>query len=902
MLKRLAKTAVYIIAALGGMMGIICGGGWLIWSYAAAPERVQKRVRQDLQKQFAGRVQVRWAELSPSLRLNVEGIKVFLPSGKRSVIAIPRTHVRFDPERFLHGEQVPRRVELSSPELRIVHDVSADEWNLSELLRRRKKKERRKEVPRSLLQDGLYVENGSVSIRSRKIFKSPDPRVVEGVNLRLFRRSPGGPLWNLTGNVSRGMLKGMVFSGRFADQGFWLDCVIEDLIVNKALLKRIPVGKDLEELFHPRGRVRGDIGIHVPSDQSGARYNARIDLRGLNSRTKFYGARMYEMAGQVLIVGGKVIFRDISGRLPPDELGLKAEECQPAKVRINGEYDIKSKNSWVRIEAADMPLTRESVKEIPEVGPEIWKELQPDGFTDVSIKVEDAPDKKTRFGVRADLKEVNLTVNELPFNPSKLVGEVDVTEKRVKLRDVRGVVKQGNRTARLILNGTFDTKGHPRDLTVQMSNFRLSEKTVRAIPDFGEDFWEAFRPDGTVEGTITLRDNGEKLQVAGSIHLSDATLRPEFVPLTLHGVTATVHFDDNGVQISRLVGDMKVVSGEDEEKEHVELTGQLEPDCRSGTISLRVPTCDLHRALVRAVPGVGDALWEQLQPQGLVALNGRIAYDLDDEDPVSYLIRLGLRNARATWNRLKVTMSSMTGTVIVSDTNVLIPHVQGVIASGPFDASGFVTRSSKGTIRYNGTLEYRRVNLRRLLYEVTGEERNTQGRISGLIEMGGRVGDTKRIAGTGTMELADGKVWKAPVLLGLIDVLHLSSPGQYGRFDEGKMRCTFDSESVQIQSLRLTSPAAELTGQGTVGLENGELDLKMVAATLPTGGLPVIGQALRVVLRPIERQLIRVEVTGTLSDPKYSPKPLQNVTRPITSLFGLITSPFRGDGKKKEKK
>jgi hypothetical protein len=136
----------------------------------------------------------------------------------------------------------------------------------------------------------------------------------------------------------------------------------------------------------------------------------------------------------------------------------------------------------------------------------------------------------------------------------------------------------------------------------------------------------------------------------------------------------------------------------------------------------------------------------------------------------------------------------------------------------------------------------------------------------------------------------------------LIDVLHLSSPGQYGHFDKGKMRCTFNADSVQIQSLRVTSPAAELTGQGTVGLDKGKLDLSMVAATLPKGGLPVIGQALRVVLRPIERQLVRVEVTGTLSEPEYSPKMLQNVTRPITGLFGLIVSPFRSDKKKENGK
>jgi len=130
-----------------------------------------------------------------------------------------------------------------------------------------------------------------------------------------------------------------------------------------------------------------------------------------------------------------------------------------------------------------------------------------------------------------------------------------------------------------------------------------------------------------------------------------------------------------------------------------------------------------------------------------------------------------------------------------------------------------------------------------------------------------------------------------------VDFLHLSLPGTGTDFDTGEMRFELEGRKVNVQGFRVTSKAMELEGYGQLTLPGGELDLTMVAATLPGGGLPIIGPALRMILRPVERELVKLRVTGTLRQPRFEHKMLAPVTRPITSLFELIISPFGGGSK-----
>ena len=897
MLKRIVKTCGYVVVAMALLALVAAGVIWGIWGHFASPERIHHRVKTEFEKVARGKVQLRWAALSPTMRLRLEGVKFRPPGAEDVFFACEEADVRFARMPLLEGEVVPERLTVLRPRLFLARDVETGRWNVENILRPDAFEGPAEPPPAGLLGAGAFFEDATVLIRSQEIFKDLDPREIKGLDLQVTRRSPASETWEMRGGITRGFLRGTEIRGWFGDRGFWVHGDIRDAEINKDILTRIPVGDDIEKLFHPRGRFRGSVTVHKDAESARPSYMGRLDVRGMSSLTKFYGARMTEIAGQLLIVGGRVIFRDLSGRIPPEEFGLAPHACQPPEVRVNGYYQMHPESANVHIKAYDLPLTQKSISEIPEVGEKVWEALRPDGMADISLDVEDLPEKEPRFHVTVDLTDVGLRVKELPFDVENFVGQVRVTEENVTLRDVHGSVQQAGSSPRIALNGVFDTRGNPRDLTVDVSNLRLEENLVRAIPELGGDLWKLFQPTGVVDGSVSIRDSGQGPRVSGSIHLQNGRLKSSFSPLPLGNVSANIRFDEERIQISRLTGRIELGTGAllESSPGALLLTGEIERDGKGGAFHVEIPSLQLSQPVVEALPEVGRPLWKRLQPEGLMALYGRISYDTERENPVSYQMRMELKNSKATWAGFEATMSSLNGTILLEDDNVIIPHVSGMVAGGPFDASGFVTRDDAGTVRYTGSVEYRRLDLRRLLYELTEEETRARGRLSGLVEIGGRLGDESRLRGVGSAELSDGLVWKAPVMLGLIDVLHLSAPGQHGRFDQGKMRFSFDSRAVDLHSFRLTSPAAELTGQGTVQVPDGKLDIQMVAATLPEGGLPVIGQALRVVLRPVERQLVRVQVGGTLDDPKYKLHPLRNVTHPISSIFDLLTSPFRKD-------
>jgi len=172
--------------------------------------------------------------------------------------------------------------------------------------------------------------------------------------------------------------------------------------------------------------------------------------------------------------------------------------------------------------------------------------------------------------------------------------------------------------------------------------------------------------------------------------------------------------------------------------------------------------------------------------------------------------------------------------------------------------------------------------------------------LSGVMELAGRTGKNSALEGQGELSFSQGHIWQAPVFMGLVDVLHLSRPGAMGNFDRGEAQYAISEDHLHIQHFELRSPSAELTGMGMVGLEDGKLDLRVVAATVPEGGIPLLSPALKAIVGPVQRELIRVNITGTIEDPEYSYTIIGRLRRPFETLYDFFASPFRPEDNENE--
>ena len=97
----------------------------------------------------------------------------------------------------------------------------------------------------------------------------------------------------------------------------------------------------------------------------------------------------------------------------------------------------------------------------------------------------------------------------------------------------------------------------------------------------------------------------------------------------------------------------------------------------------------------------------------------------------------------------------------------------------------------------------------------------------------------------------------------------------------------------------LTGAGLSVSGYGTIETETRELDMTVVAIGAPEGkGIPILSDVVGWLLKGIERQLVRIDVTGTTDAPKYTSQVLTKVTWPLRSLRTVLFSPILGSSSK----
>ena len=152
-------------------------------------------------------------------------------------------------------------------------------------------------------------------------------------------------------------------------------------------------------------------------------------------------------------------------------------------------------------------------------------------------------------------------------------------------------------------------------------------------------------------------------------------------------------------------------------------------------------------------------------------------------------------------------------------------------------------------------------------------------------------GDPKSLKAAGTITITKGKMYKMPIMLGLMHVLYLSLPGDVA-FTDGNLKYFVRGDIMVIEEISLTGPALSLVGSGSIKMSNEKLDMTFL--TGPPGRLPriaVIRNASKV-LNAIIRELLVIRITGSLSKPIRTAVPL----RSLDAILKELLSPGKAKG------
>jgi len=695
-----------------------------------------------------------------------------------------------------------------------------------------------------------------------------------------------------------------------------------DIVLCRKAVEAIPAaGSRLWESLRPSaGKVHLSLRVDAPGKGRAERYAATARLSAADLSPVWIPLPLQQVEGTVEVSPDSIRFWNLTGVIP--------QQGPPAHVCLNGSMDTHGDSAELQVDLHNLQADQRVVRWIPDVGNDLWEMLGPEGVVDGTVLLRGAlaegrpevsgtlrissgstrPSSAARGTGEAEGAAAAGTARTwIPVPLRQVEGMLDVAPDAVRFHNLTGVIQQEGVPGRLNLNGSLGLRSHLAELTVELHNLHATEQIVRWTPGAGEDLWELLSPEGFVDGTLLLRGDVARAgpDVSGTLQISSGRARPSFFPIPVADVAGSVRLDGPRVRIAELSGRLQpedgAASSAPQGAGSVTVRGWLDLSRKEGSFDVRVPDLDLCQEMVEAIPGLGENLWRELKPSGMVALSSNVHYRGEQEPTFSYSVGVDLKNASALWVSVPVRLQSLNGHVVLTNELISAPSVGGRAAMGWFNASVVADLDpAHGNVHYRGWVELRRADLKSLLEELGEPGGDVQGRLSGLVEIECRHGEQEKLTGTGKLELTDGSLWSTPFFMHLVELLHLTIPGTGGTFDTGEARFELDDRQVNVKSFRVTSTALELEGYGEISLPGGELDLSMVAATPSEGGLPFVGKYLRAIIRPVERELVKLHVTGTLRQPKFEHKVLGPVTRPITSLFELLVSPFGGSSQEGE--
>ena len=708
------KRLACVILMLLGVLLAGAGGVLKVWQHKTSPQALIAAVQEEFSERLEGSLTIGNMSLAAGSELTARGIEFSPPGEGGPLLTCEGVSFVFDRWGLITGRRAPRRAFLLRPELMLRYNEQEQSWNFEHLGKRAPDK-REPVTLQGVLREGLLVRDASVSIESGRLFPDTAARRISGINLRVVPDDPSSELWSVSGGVREGLLSGTTIAGSFkaGDQAdFSLRLESDTLRVDEDLLSHVPgVGRGIWALFRPRGPVGYSATLRSSPEGGSLDYSARLKLRGIEMLTKWFPAPLTSVAGMLQIGDNMVIFDGVSGLLEPEALGLAPGSAPPARVSVDGVYQMKPAALTLRVDGTDITLCRKTVEAIPQAGSRVWEEFKPEGLADFNLRLDGSEgEPHLRFATRTRLKGATLTTRYFPAPLEGVTGNVEVDSETVTFRDVVGTIRPdaldpyaaGALPVRVRLGGTLNLKTQDLLLTAEAQDVPLCRKTVEAIPQVGAKVWDELRPQGPVDLSlrISIPGGGGEEWFTGEVRLKGAGLTARQLPLPLANLTGRLLIDPDGITFSNVTGLLPQESGGGGAA-HVSISGLYDFTGTRTRLAVQLRNLEVDEQIVHATPGLGRDLWELLRPVGRVDATLLLS-SAGDEDGLSVSGSVEIRSGRSLLEFCPIPVVDLSGTVHVDGATVRFVDLSGRLVS---EESSDSVASPLGYVTINGAMD-----------------------------------------------------------------------------------------------------------------------------------------------------------------------------------------------------
>jgi len=888
-----------------------------------APEHLRSVVMGEFERAVDAGLELGRASFDAGGTLYLDKVVVSAPGARKPLFECPRIEIAMRLGSLLRGRAEPEQALLVSPTVRLSYSPRERAWNFESVGPRqrpaagpsadeRPSEPGRRAAPAHLLRQGIVLENATVEVTYARLFGDAAPRVYPGLYVRATPDATG--VWHFEGSGLRGPLAGFRFSGWYMpgrspqlNVRFSNDIVA----VDRSYWRTVPYGAEIWDEFQPSGTMAlaGEISL----EEGALTYSIDVGMHDVAALTTYSPFPLHSINGRVMVNNEGVTLKDITGVIRAEDLGPGAGTNGPAHVRISGTQHWNDERSVYTVRASHLPLSRQTIEAIPEVGDELWRRLQPEGGTcqfELTLsRVAGLSDQ--RFRAVADLQGVTLHPAELPLALQQVNGSVAVDTDAVQLRNLRGTIRQEadgkESVAHFSIQGLADLRGRGSSLEVSVQNLRATEELVRAIPAYGDEVWRILQPQVALDGRLLVGDdeNGALTVQSALLELHGGTAKLEFWPVQLDDLKGALRLLGSDLLIEGITAGVALGTGwEDRLPNTSRLTARGRVDLAANTADIYLDGRNmvLGEELLRSLPVVGDRIWEEARPSGVASVEGQITYDAGSEHPFRCFLDVALQDVSLLLTQWGVPLDAVSGHLLVTEQRAFSNRFSAITCGGQVDGSAVVFYGPQDQYpRYSASGNFERVDLARLIGYLSEKRQEMVGRISGRVDLGGLVGQESSLAADGYVSLVDGQLLKVPFFARLMTVLRLNVPAEQKADQRGELYFSCAGGETNIQEFELTGGGLSISGYGTIG-DDRRLDMTLIAVGAPEKGrgIPLISPVVDWLLKGIEGQLVRVDVTGTLDEPRYSLQVLNKITWPIRSLRTVLFSPLLGSSSSRE--
>jgi hypothetical protein len=212
-----------------------------------------------------------------------------------------------------------------------------------------------------------------------------------------------------------------------------------------------------------------------------------------------------------------------------------------------------------------------------------------------------------------------------------------------------------------------------------------------------------------------------------------------------------------------------------------------------------------------------------------------------------------------------------------SRTELRVTNIEGKVAEGELAGSFSLSFPDVGPSRYAMNLVVRNADVRGL----TGEsDEKMRGELTASLALEGVWGDVRGRRGRGDVVVVGKELYRVPLVLGALQVTNLSLPIS-GPFTRGTARYDVEGSRINFEQLDLRSD--NMTMNGTGYLDFATRQVRMTLTTDNPSALKV--PFLHELLQGARQELLKINLRGTVQEPKVEPTSMGTFTTTIDQVF-----------------